>query len=57
MIVVNENWITRIIRTGATTFSLSTLHDESVNGEEAPQPYFKFADNTVTLDAVHAAAI
>jgi len=53
MIVVNENWMPRIIkRTGATTFSLSTFaFDESVNGEETYQPYFKFADNTVTLDA------
>ena len=53
MIIVNENWMPRIIkRTGATTFSLSTFaFDESVNGEETYQPYFKFADNTVTLDA------
>ena len=34
-------------RRDASTFSLSTFaFDESVNGEETYQPYFKFADNT-----------
>jgi hypothetical protein len=53
MIVVNENWMPRIIkRTGATTFTLSTFaFDSSLNGKVIYQPYFKFAGADVTFDA------
>jgi len=52
MIVVHKDWMPRVIkRTGATTFTLSTFaFEESTNGEVKYQPYFKFADNSVTLD-------
>lgn len=58
MIFVNENWMPRVLkRTGATTFTLSTFaFDSSLNGKRIYQPYFKFADNTVTLDASSSSA-
>ena len=58
MIFVNENWMPRVLkRTGATTFALSTFtFDSSLNGKQIYQPYFKFADNTVTLDASSSSA-
>tara|TARA_R100000005_G_scaffold81800_1_gene49282 strand:+ start:2123 stop:4603 length:2481 start_codon:yes stop_codon:yes gene_type:complete len=52
MIVVHKDFMPRIItRTGATTFTLTTFaFDSSINGEKVYQPYFKFADDTITLD-------
>ena len=38
-------------RTGATTFTRTDFaFKDSVNGEQRFQPYFKFADDTITLD-------
>jgi hypothetical protein len=38
-------------RTGATTFTLTAFaFEESTNGEVTYQPYYKFADNGITLD-------
>ena len=53
MILVNENWMPRIIkRTGATSFALSTFaFDSDLSGKRIYQPYFKFAPSTVTFDA------
>ncbi len=58
MIVVNENFIPSVIkRTGATTFTRTDFaFDTSLNGKITYQPYFKFADNTVTLDADSSSA-
>ena len=52
MIIVHEDFMPTIItRTGATSFAKTTFtFDESVNGEKLYQPYFKFADDTITLD-------
>lgn len=52
MIVAHEDFMPSIIkRTGATTFANSTFaFDTSINGEKVYQPYFKFADDTITLD-------
>ena len=52
MIIVHENFTPQVItRTGATSFVKSAFgFDESTNGEKVYQPYFKFADNAVTLD-------
>ena len=52
MLVFHEDFMPRIItRTGATTFtSAAFAFDSSVNSEEVYQPYFKFADETITLD-------
>ena len=52
MIIVHENFSPQIItRTGATAFAKSAFgFDLSSNSEKVYQPYFKFADNTVTLD-------
>lgn len=52
MIVVHKDWMPRILkRTGATTFALSTFaFEESTNSEKVYQPYFKFAENSITLD-------
>lgn len=42
----------KIIRTGLTTFTRSELtFTESVNGDQIYQPYYKFADDVVTLKA------
>ncbi|BAQ87615.1 protein of unknown function [uncultured Mediterranean phage uvMED] len=58
MIVVNENFIPSVIkRTGATTFTRTDFaFESSLNGKIIYQPYFKFADNTVTLDANSSSA-
>tara|TARA_R110002074_G_scaffold160414_1_gene317888 strand:+ start:4121 stop:6568 length:2448 start_codon:yes stop_codon:yes gene_type:complete len=52
MLIVHENFSPQIItRTGATSFAKTAFgFDTSTNGEKVYQPYFKFADNTVTLD-------
>ena len=52
MIVVHSTFNPKVIkRTGATTFtSTDFAFDSSVNGKRIYQPYFKFADDTVTLD-------
>ena len=52
LIIVHEDFMPVVIkRTGATTFtSTSFAFDESINGEKIYQPYFKFADDTITLD-------
>lgn len=52
MIVVHKDFMPRILkRTGATTFTLTTFaFEQSNNGEVTYQPYYKFADNGVTLD-------
>ena len=52
MIIVHKDFApTQINRTGATTFTKTTFtFDSSVNGEMLYQPYFKFADNSITLD-------
>lgn len=52
MIICHETFMPIIItRTGATSFTKSTFaFDESVNGEKVYQPYFKFANDTITLD-------
>tara|TARA_R100001594_G_scaffold83_5_gene370 strand:- start:192 stop:2672 length:2481 start_codon:yes stop_codon:yes gene_type:complete len=52
MIVVHKDFMPRIItRTGATTFTSAALtFDSSLNSEKVYQPYFKFADDTITLD-------
>jgi len=58
MIVVHESFIPQIItRTGATTFTKADFaFTESVNGKQIYQPYFKFAAETVTLDASSSSA-
>lgn len=58
MIVVHESFIPQVItRTGATTFTRANFSfTESVNGKKIYQPYFKFASETVTLDASSATA-
>jgi len=52
MIIVHSNHVpTKIVRTGATSFVKNDFaFDSSVNGEKVYQPYFKFANDTVTLD-------
>jgi len=52
MIVVHKDFMPQILkRTGATTFTLTAFaFEESTNGEVTYQPYYKFADNGVTLD-------
>ena len=52
MIIAHKDFSTKVLkRTGATTFALSTFaFDSSVNGEKVYQPYFKFADDDITLD-------
>jgi hypothetical protein len=52
MIIAHKNFVPRILqRTGATTFTLSAFQfDVSVNGEKTYQPYFKFANDSITLD-------
>ena len=52
MIITHKNFSPRILkRTGATTFTLSVFQfDSSVNGEKTYQPYFKFANDDITLD-------
>lgn len=52
MIVAHESFIPSVItRTGATSFTRADFaFDSSQNGKKIYQPYFKFADDTVTLD-------
>ena len=52
MIVCHSSFMPKVIqRTGATTFtSTDFAFDSSINGEKVYQPYFKFADDTITLD-------
>ena len=52
MIVVHENIVPQIItRIGSTSFTRTAFGFEtSVNGEKTYQPYFKFADDSITLD-------
>ncbi len=52
MIICHKNFVPRILqRTGATTFTLAVFQfDVSVNGEKTYQPYFKFANDSITLD-------
>tara|TARA_R100000995_G_C3484290_1_gene126208 strand:+ start:993 stop:3449 length:2457 start_codon:yes stop_codon:yes gene_type:complete len=52
MIVVHSGFHPQVIkRTGATTFTVSDFaFATSINGEKVFQPYFKFADATITLD-------
>ena len=58
MIVCHSSFIPKVIkRTGATTFtSTDFAFDTSLNGKRTYQPYFKFADDTVTLDVNTASA-
>lgn len=51
MIVAHQSWAPRIIRrTGSSTFTITPLaFDQSVNGDKTYQPYYKFADDSVTL--------
>lgn len=52
MIVVHKDFMPQILkRTGATSFSKSVFaFEESTNGEVTYQPYYKFAENGITLD-------
>ena len=52
MIVVHENIVPQIItRIVSTSFTRTAFGFEtSVNGEKTYQPYFKFADDSITLD-------
>jgi len=52
MIVVHENIVPQVItRIGSTSFTRTAFGFEtSVNGEKTYQPYFKFADDSITLD-------
>jgi hypothetical protein len=52
MIVVHEDFVPQIIqRTGATTFTKSAFSfKQSQNAVDTYQPYFKFADDSITLD-------
>ena len=52
MIVCHKDFATKVItRTGATSFTLADfVFDTSVNGEKTYQPYFKFANDDITLD-------
>ena len=58
MIIAHKDFIPQIItRTGATTFTRTDFAFEtSLNGERTYQPYFKFAQNNVTLDLSSATA-
>ena len=52
MIVCHEAFVQQVLkRTGATTFTRTDFaFKDSVNGEQRFQPYFKFADDEITLD-------
>lgn len=52
MVVVHADMTPQVIkRTGATTFTRTDFaFKDSVNGQQKFQPYFKFADDTITLD-------
>jgi len=53
MIVCHQTMVTqKITRTGASTFTRAALaFTEGVNGNQIFQPYYKFADDAVTLQA------
>jgi len=52
ILVVDTHFAPQVItRTSATTFTLATFaFDTSLNGEKTYQPYFKFANESITLD-------
>jgi hypothetical protein len=52
MVVVHADMTPQVIkRTSATTFTRTDFaFKDSVNGQQKFQPYFKFADDTITLD-------
>ena len=58
MIVVHENFVPQIItRVDATTFTRTAFgFEQSQNGADTFQPYFKFADDSITLDIDSATA-
>ena len=58
MIVVHENFVPQIItRVDATTFTRTAFgFEQSQNGSDTFQPYFKFADDSITLDISTASA-
>ncbi len=58
MIVVHENFVPQIItRVDATTFTRTAFgFEQSQNGADTFQPYFKFADDSITLDISTASA-
>ena len=58
MIVVHENFVPQIItRVDATTFTRTAFgFEQSQNGADTFQPYFKFADDSITLDIDTATA-
>ena len=58
MIVVHENFVPQVItRVGATTFTRTAFgFEQSQNGADTFQPYFKFADDSITLDIDTATA-
>ena len=51
MILCHPSWAPRIVRrTSATTFTISALtFDTSLDGNKIYQPYYKFADDAVTI--------
>jgi hypothetical protein len=51
MIIAHRNWATQVItRTSLTTFTVTDFaFRESANGDNVYQPYFKFADDNVTI--------
>lgn len=51
MIVAHQTWPPQVLlRTGATTFTVSDFaFTESINGNKVYQPYYKFADDDVTI--------
>ena len=58
MIIVHENFVPQIItRVDATTFTRTAFgFEQSQNGADTFQPYFKFADDSITLDIDSATA-
>ncbi len=58
MIIVHENFVPQIItRVGSTTFTRTAFgFEQSQNGADTFQPYFKFADDSITLDISTASA-
>lgn len=51
MILCHPSWAPRVVRrTGATTFTISAFaFDTSLDGNKIYQPYYKFADDAVTI--------
>lgn len=51
MIVCHQDWPPQVIRrTGADSFAVTDFaFDQAIDGKEVYQPYYKFADDTVTL--------